>query len=79
MFYLRYCPIAIALFCSGKSPWHAAVRNHHDIAKPFAGSYHSLKSSFSLSSFSSEPITHRRPVYSGAPSRTSASSGTMSK
>ena len=35
--------------------------------------------SASLSSFSLEPITQRRPVYSGAPSRISVSSGTMSK
>ena len=35
--------------------------------------------SASLSSFNLEPITQRRPVYSGAPSRISVSSGTISK
>ena len=45
--------------------------------------YHMLyaipKSSSSACSSSLEPITHRRPVYSGAPSRISVSSGTISK
>src|SRR5699024_3281556 len=42
-------------------------------------SHASPKSSASFSSFSSAPITQMRPVYSGAPARTSCSSGTMSK